>query len=74
MIKVIIYRDEYLKNYYERTMDYLHDKYHSNPSSLPSYPLDAEVIGEMEYYQCLANNSFDEDNLDSTTPIGKQVW
>lgn len=74
MVKVIIYQDESLESYYERTMDYLHAKYHSYPSSLPTYPLDEEIIEEMEYYQCMANDSADSDRKDKDIPLGKQVW
>jgi hypothetical protein len=35
MAKVIIIQGGSLESYYEQTMDYLHNKYHNQPSDLP---------------------------------------
>ena len=38
MAKVIIYSDSTLDSFYEKTLQYLHDKYHVHPSNLSNQP------------------------------------
>jgi len=73
MSKVIIIHDDSLENYYERTMDYLHNKYHNYPSNLPKTPLSAEAQSRQSFNTAMGRNAAANADIDPDVPLGKQV-
>ncbi len=76
MTKVIIIQGGSLESYYEQTLDYLHQKYHSYsgtlhnlPGSSPSHHAEAET----GCYERLAAEVAAEANIDGNIPLGKIV-
>jgi len=73
MTKVIIIQGNDLESYYQRTMDILHAKYHTYPSTdnetiIP--PVEESLNG---HYENLAGNRSDNLEYDGSVPLGKLV-
>ena len=68
----IIQRDS-LESYYEQTMNYLQDKYHTYPSNLPNYYVSAEERSRTGNPEKLASNIAADANFDGSVPLGKLV-
>lgn len=49
MTKVFIYSDSGLESFYEQTLQYLNDKYHTHPSNLSNQPFSPAEREAMSY-------------------------
>ena len=74
MTKVIIISGGNLDSFYEQTLQYLHDKYHSYPSSLSGSSMSETEAAELGQNEAQAKRhgrgGGDDDDL---VPIGKRV-
>lgn len=57
MTKVVIYSNANLESFYEQTLQYLHEKYHSHPTMLDYGPLSAEEAARISYYDGLGRDT-----------------
>lgn len=57
MTKVLIYSNTNLESFYEQTLQYLHEKYHSHPTMLDNSPLSAEEAARISYYDGLGRDT-----------------
>jgi len=57
MTKVVIYSNANLESFYEQTLQYLHEKYHSHPTMLDYGPLSAEESARISYYDGLGRDT-----------------
>ena len=73
MTKVIIIQGDSLESYYEQTLYYLHQKYHTYPSNLSNVSVDPEIAAEQSMYERLARDSADTP-VNSNLPPGKIVY
>ena len=73
MTKMIIIQGGSLESYYEQTLDYLHAKYHTYPSSLYDQRRSSGDAGQMGYYEKLAQYIASEAEIDGSIPSGKMV-
>jgi len=53
MTKVVIYSNTNLESFYEQTLQYLHEKYHTHPTMLNYGPLTPEEAARISYYDGL---------------------
>ena len=72
MTKVIIMSGGSLDSFYEQTLQYLHDKYHTYPSSLLGIPISEAEAAEISYNDAMARQTASEATM-SNVPIGKRV-
>jgi hypothetical protein len=54
MKSVIILQGDELEQFYEDTMQYLYEKYHTYPDVLPDIPLTPHQAAELSAYECMA--------------------
>jgi hypothetical protein len=54
MTKVIILSDDTLDRYYERTVQDLHEKFHSCPTNLTGNSLSEADVAQISYYDSMA--------------------
>jgi len=73
MTKVIIISGGSLDSFYEQTLQYLHDKYHTYPTSLTGIPVSEEEAAEISYHDSMARHSAGEASIPADIPIGKLV-
>jgi hypothetical protein len=57
MTKVIIIQGGSLESYYEQTLNYLHQKYHTYPSKLLDLYVDPDIMAEVSMYERLAHDT-----------------
>jgi hypothetical protein len=57
MTKVIIIQGGSLDSYYEKTLNYLHEKYHTYPSNLLDLHIDPDVMARDGMYERLAKDT-----------------
>lgn len=57
MTKVVIYSNANLESFYEQTLQYLHEKYHSHPTMLDYGPLTADEAARISYYDGLGRDT-----------------
>jgi len=69
MTKVIIIPDEDLDTFYERTMQYLHAKYHTYPSTLTG----PQITNLSENVTAILNYTSNQNYTQHNIPIGKFV-
>ncbi len=70
MTKVIIISGGNLDSFYEQTLQYLHDKYHSYPSSLSGSAMSEAEAAELAENEAMAKHSANRSNQE---PIGKRI-
>jgi len=73
MTKIIIMPSIGLENFYRYTLQYLHDKYHSYPSSLLGIPVSKSEAAEISYNDAMARHTARGAQVPSDIPIGKRV-
>ena len=73
MTKVIIYSNTNVDGFYEQTMQYLADKYHSYPTSLSGIPVSEAEAASISYYDAMGRHTARELRNGCNTPIGKLV-
>ncbi len=56
MTKVVIYSNSNLDSFYEQTLQYLHEKYHSQPTMLDYGPLTEDEAARISYYDGLGKD------------------
>lgn len=57
MTKVVIYSNTNLESFYEQTLEYLNEKYHSHPTMLNYGPLDAQEAARISYYDGMGRDT-----------------
>lgn len=57
MTKVVIYSNVNLESFYEQTLQYLHEKYHSHPTMLDYSPLTEDEAARITYYDGLGRDT-----------------
>jgi hypothetical protein len=57
MTKVVIYSNTNLESFYEQTLQYLHEKYHTHPTMLNYGPLNADEAARISYYDGLGRDT-----------------
>ncbi len=73
MTKVIIISGGSLDSFYDQTLQHLHDKYHSYPSSLSGEPLSATETARITYYDAMARHAAQGANTNQRVPLGKRI-
>ncbi len=73
MTKVIIIQGGSLDSYYEQTLNYLHQKYHTYPSNLLDLYIDPNQMAENGMYERLARDTAASASVDISLPPGKIV-
>ena len=73
MTKVIIVSGGSLDSFYEQTVQYLHDKYHTYPSSLLGIPVSESEAAEISYYDAMGRHAARSAGNPDGRPIGKLV-
>ncbi len=73
MTKVIIIQGGSLDSYYEQTLNYLHQKYHTYPSNLLDLYIDPNQMAENTMYERLASETASHAIVDTNLPPGKIV-
>lgn len=73
MTKVIIMSGGSLDSFYEQTIQYLHDKYHTYPSSLLGIPVSEAEASEISYHDAMGRHVARESHNTGGRPIGKLV-
>ena len=73
MTKVIIISGGSLDSFYEQTLIYLHDKYHSYPASLLGIPVSEAEASEISYNDAMARHAAREARISDYIPLGKRV-
>ena len=78
MTKVVIYSNTNLESFYEQTLQYLHEKYHTHPTMLNYGPLTTEEAARISYYDGLgrdtANHAAKSRNLSHHSRSSGQDW
>lgn len=73
MSNLIISPGNSLEAYYDQTLDYLYNQYHSHsPHTLDVY-IDDSMLSELSCYERMAQNMSDQSSSDSDIPLGKLV-
>jgi len=73
MTKVIIIQGGSLDSYYEQTLNYLHQKYHTYPSNLLDLYTDPNQMAENTMYERLASETAANADINPNLPPGKIV-
>ena len=72
-MKVTITQGGSLDSFYEQTIDYLHQKYHTYPSNLKGLHIDQNVMAEIGMYERLTHDTAASAPVDTNLPPGKIV-
>ena len=70
--KIIIYSDSSLDGFYKQTIEYLHGKYHSHPTTLNGQPGNPEQFAHDAMARDAGRNAISGDP--GNVPIGKRVF
>ena len=73
MTKVIIMSGSSLDSFYEQTLQYLHDKYHTYPTSLLGIPVSDSEAAEIGYNDAMGRQIASEARHRDEIPLGKRV-
>ena len=57
MTKVVIYANSNLDSFYEQTLQYLHEKYHTYPTTLNYGPITEAEAARISYYDGLGRDT-----------------
>lgn len=68
--KITIHNNSSLDSFYEQTLRYLHEKYHSHPTSIPDIKLTDEEKARQSYYDQYGYGGGSSDGLS----VGKTVF
>jgi hypothetical protein len=72
MPTVVIVQGGDFESHYNRSLQYLDNKYHSYPSNLNDIPLTEQELCEMAAYEAYARQTCNP-SISASTPIGKLV-
>ena len=72
-IPILTIYDDGMQTFYERTLKYLHDKYHVHPTSL-TVDIDHNENARQSSYAALARDSTRGNHSQDHLPAGKRVF
>jgi len=57
MTKIVIYSESSLDGFYDQTLQYLHDKYHTYSTTLTERPISAAEAAHTSYYDAMGRDA-----------------